>query len=86
MNATPAHEARISEDSPSVHTHLGILQSVVQRMADNSASCKTWCITIVSAVMVVVADKSNPKLFWLAIMPIPVFLVLDVYYLALGNP
>jgi hypothetical protein len=29
---------KINEDSPSVQTHLGIIQSVIQRMASNCAS------------------------------------------------
>lgn len=75
--------ALISEQSPSVHAHLSILQGVIQRMAANSASCKTWCITVVSAILVLVADKQKPELFWLAMFPIPVFAILDVYYLGL---
>jgi hypothetical protein len=74
---------QLDESSPSVHTHLNILQGVVQRMASNSASCKTWCITIVSAVLVLIADKGKPELFWLALFPIPVFAALDIYYLGL---
>ena len=52
----------LDETSPSVQAHLGIIQGVIQRMATNSAACKTWCITIVSAILVVVADKQNPNL------------------------
>ena len=66
-----------------VQAHLGMLQNVVQRMASNSASCKTWCITIVSAIIVAVADKPNDKLLWIAAIPIPAFLLLDAYYLGL---
>ncbi len=73
----------LDDRSPSVQTHLGIIQGVIQRMAANSASCKTWCITIVAAIVVVVADKDKPSLGWLAVLPILVFAILDVYYLAL---
>lgn len=73
----------ISEESASVQTHLQILQSVTQRMANNSASCKTWCITMVSAILVLVSNKGNPDLAWLAILPTVLFLSLDSYYLAL---
>ena len=73
----------LNETSPSVQTHLGILQSVIQRMATNSTSCKTWCITVVSAILVIVADKGNPKLAFLALVPTFLFLTLDAYYLAL---
>ena len=63
--------------------HMTMLQGIVQRMAANSASCKTWCITIVSAVVVAVADKGNANLLWIAALPIPAFFMLDVYYLGL---
>lgn len=66
-----------------IQVHLTMLQNVVQRMASNSASCKTWCITIVSAIIVAVADKPNELLLWIAAIPIPAFLLLDAYYLGL---
>jgi len=34
---------QIDGESPSIQTHLGILQGVIQRMASNSSSCKAWC-------------------------------------------
>lgn len=73
----------LDESSPSVQAHLGIVQAIVQRMAGNSASCKTWCVTIVSAVLVIVADKSNPMLALVALFPTMLFAALDIYYLAL---
>lgn len=74
---------KLTEASPSVQTHLGILQSVVQRMASNSSQCKAWCITIVSAILVIVADKSKPDFAWIALFPAILFLTLDAYYLTL---
>ena len=49
------------ENCQAVQAHLGIVQSVIQRMSANSASCKTWCITLVSAILVVVANKDEPQ-------------------------
>jgi hypothetical protein len=74
---------KITEASPSVQTHLGILQGVIERMASNSTFSKTWCITVVSAILVVVADKGKPDYAFLAFIPTLLFFVLDVYYLAL---
>ena len=76
-------ERMYCEDSPSVQAHLGIVQSVIQRMASNSASCKAWCITLVAAVLVIVADKGNPAYALIAAVPTLLFLALDTYYLAL---
>ena len=74
---------RLSEESGSVQFHLQIIQGVIQRMATNSTSCKTWCITIVSAILVLIADKNRPELALLALVPAFLFLALDAYYLAL---
>lgn len=78
-----AEEDTFRENSQAVHAHLGITQSVIQRMASNSASCKAWCITLVSAILVLVADKGKPEYAWLALIPTVLFLALDAYYLAL---
>lgn len=73
----------LSEESPSVQMHLGILQNTIERMASNSTSSKTWCITVVSAMLVVVADKNKPDFALLSFIPIILFLALDTYYLAM---
>lgn len=52
-------------------------------MAANSAGCKTWCITTVSAILVIILNKDNKFSAWIAIFPAFMFFVLDVYYLAL---
>jgi hypothetical protein len=74
---------QIETASPSVQTHLGILQGVIERMASNSMSSKAWCIALVSAVLVIVADKEKPDLALLALIPTVLFLALGAYYLAL---
>jgi len=73
----------IDGESPSIQTHLGILQNVIQRMASNSSSSKAWCVTLVSAVLVIVADKGKPDYAFIAMLPTFVFAALDAYYLAL---
>lgn len=71
------------ENSVAVQAHLNITQSVIQRMASNSGTCKAWCITLVSAILVIIADKGKPNYAFIAIVPTFLFLVLDTYYLAL---
>lgn len=84
MTTTSASQAAVlSEASPSVQAHLQIMQSVINRMATNSASCKAWCITLVSAILVIVADKAKPNFAYIALLPTFLFLALDAYYLAL---
>lgn len=74
---------KVGFESPSVQSYLAILQSVISRMASNSAACKTWCITLVSAIVVVIADKGKPNYVWISVVPIALFLLLDSYYLFL---
>ena len=73
----------LNEESSAVQAHLTIVQGVIQRMAENSRSCKVWCITLVSAVLVFVARTDNPDHALIALVPLALFLVLDTYYLAL---
>src|SRR3954462_8235386 len=79
MNVTEEFQ----ENPQAVQSHLAILQSAIQRMATNSSSSKAWCFTLVSAILVIVADKGKPQYAWIAIFPTILFLFLDVYYLAL---
>lgn len=74
---------QLTEASPSVQTHLGIIQGVIERMAANSTSSKAWCIAVVSAMLVVVAGKNKPDYALLALIPAFLFLALDAYYLAM---
>ncbi len=73
----------LNTDSSSVQSYLAILQNVISRMASNSASCKTWCVTLVSAILVLVADKTKPDYALIAIVPVLLFFFLDAYYLGL---
>ena len=73
----------LKESSDAVQTHLTICQGIIQRMAANSTSCKAWCIALVSAILVVVADKHVPNYVLIAVLPTALFYVLDSYYLGL---
>jgi len=73
----------LKESSEAVQTHLNICQNIIQRMAANSTSSKAWCIALVSAILVVVADKHVPNYVLIAVLPTALFYVLDSYYLGL---
>ena len=62
---------------------LNIAQGIISRMANNSANCRTWCITLVAAIMILVARTDNPFYTLIAFVPTTLFLFLDMYYLAL---
>jgi len=79
----PTTKDKDTYNPQAVQTHLGILQGTIERMAGNSAAAKAWSITLVSAILVIVADKHQPRFVWLALIPTLLFLGLDAYYLAL---
>ena len=81
--AEQSETKKYGADSDAVRAHLSILQAVIQRMAGNSASCKTWCITIVAAMLVLVTRTETTNYVLLAFVPAVLFLFLDTYYLAL---
>lgn len=62
--------------------HLELIQSVVSRLAGNSASTKTWCVTLVAAIFALSAKDANQNYFILALLPVIVFWMLDSYYLS----
>ena len=74
---------RLNEESSAVQTHLTIMQGVINRMAENSRSCKVWCVTLVAATLVLVARTGEPQHALIALVPTLLFLFLDSYYLAL---
>ncbi len=78
-----AQESSLNHESTAVQKHLEIMQGVISRMAENSRSCKVWCVTLVSAVLVLVARTEKPEYALIALIPALLFLILDTYYLAL---
>lgn len=71
------------KENSAVQNHINILQNVISRMASNSANCKTWAITIISAIIVLLIDKSNTNIFYIAYVPLAMFFFLDCFYLGL---
>ena len=66
-----------------IQSHLEMLQGVIQRMAENSRSCKLWSITALSAVLFLAARTGVPWYTLIALVPLSLFFLLDVYYLSL---
>jgi hypothetical protein len=64
-----------------IDAHLTMIQSVINRMATNSSASKAWCVTLVSALLVVILDKGRPEFLPIAIVPVALFFSLDAYYL-----
>lgn len=71
------------KDNSAIQNHINILQNIITRMASNSANSKTWAITIVSAIIVLLIDKSKTNTFYIAYVPLAMFFFLDSFYLGL---
>ena len=78
-----SEQSHLGHDSAAVQKHLEIIQGVINRMAENSRSCKVWCVTLVAATLVLVARTGEPQHALIALVPTLLFLFLDSYYLAL---
>ena len=78
-----ANQSCLGHESLAVHKHLEIMQGVIGRMAENSRSCKVWCVTLVAAVLVLVARTGEPQHALIAIVPASLLYLLDAYYLML---
>lgn len=73
-----------NKDCSAVQAHIAMLQGIISRMANNSANCKTWAVTIIAAMLVLIADEnmgfSNIEICYI---PVALFFFLDCYYLGL---
>ena len=76
-------QSSLDYNSSGVQKHLEINQNVIMRMGENSRSCKVWCVTLVSAVLVLVAQTGKANHALIALGPTVLFYVLDAYYLSL---
>jgi hypothetical protein len=70
-------------DNNSIQSHINLLQGIITRMSNYSASCKTWCITLVTAILAFTAEGERAHLSWACYYPIILFLLLDSYYLSM---
>lgn len=69
-------------DSPAAVAHLTLLQGVINRLANNSASCKAWCLVIVSALLSLAGATHASGIVTFALVPVVIFGCLDGMYLA----
>jgi len=72
----------LTAESTAAIAHINLLQGIINRLANNSASCKTWCITLVAAVLSLAGSAHNPAIVAIALVPVVVFGIIDTTYLA----
>lgn len=64
--------------------YISLLQENINRMASNSANCKTWLVTILAALLAIqVSLQELQGILWIALIPAILFYILDSYYLGL---
>lgn len=72
----------MSNQDYTIH-YISLLQENINRMSNQSANCKTWTITIVSAMIVLlVQTKQAPFYLMYCYLPILMFCFVDICYLA----
>jgi hypothetical protein len=69
-------------DNPAVTTHINLLQGIINRLANNSSSCKTWCLTLVGALLSLAGATHTPAIVTFALVPVVIFGFVDTMYLA----
>ncbi|HCR91286.1 MAG TPA: hypothetical protein DIW50_12685 [Prolixibacteraceae bacterium] len=62
--------------------HLEFIQNVITRMNSNSFLLKGWAVTLVSALFALAANDSNLNYVLISYIAIPVFWVLDGFYIS----
>ena len=82
MAVDPSSSPFWPADSPAATTHITLLQGIIARLANNSASCKTWCLTLVAALLSLSGAAHLPQMVTATLVPILIFGFLDVMYLA----
>ena len=80
---TNTKDTEMSYDKTDALKYIDILQSCITRMANNSEKCKTWCITIVAALIALCLKGEQEKYSWLIFIPIFSLWFLDAFYLYL---
>jgi hypothetical protein len=62
--------------------HLEFIQSTINRMSNNSFLIKGWGITLVSALFALAASQSDNTFIFITYLSIPVFWILDGFYIS----
>src|ERR1700676_1584858 len=82
MTDNPISSPLWPADNPAVIAHVNLLQGIVSRLAANSASSKTWCLTLVAALVSLTGATHSPGIVTFSLVPIVIFGFMDMMYLA----
>lgn len=67
--------------TPQENSHLEFIQKVISRLNGNSFATKTWSVSLVSALFLLLAQGSNTRYCIVTLLPAIVFWMMDGYYL-----
>lgn len=65
-----------------VRHYINLIQDNINRMAANSANCKTWLITLITADLIFSRGTLLHNM-WILLFPTMLFFLIDCYYLGL---
>ena len=82
MNGNPAGTPFWPSDNPAVIANINLLQGIITRLANNSASSKTWCLTLTGALVSLTGATHVPGIITFALVPIVIFGFIDTMYLS----
>lgn len=63
--------------------HLEMIESIIERLGNNSFQLKGWAVALVAIVGTLSAQGSDKRFFLLAFLPLLAFWWLDAFYLQL---
>ena len=75
----------LAAGNSAVTAHINLIQGIINRLANNSASCKTWCLTLVGALVSLASATHAPGMITFALVAVAIFGFMDTMYLASEN-
>lgn len=77
------NNTKVTFSSSEVQGFISQLDSIINRMANNSANAKNWLMTLIAAVVAIQwSQNSLDKILWL-LVPTALFMLTDMYYLGM---
>jgi hypothetical protein len=74
-------DARLVASDPATVAHINLLQGIIARLAGASASCKTWCSTLVGALLGLAGAVHVAQFVLAAVIATVLLVYLDILYL-----
>ena len=84
-NQQAREDTFLPADNEAVIKHMEMYQSIITRLASNSAGCKNFAIPLITAILGFIVVEKQAALIWLSVLPIVLFYFVDCYYLVLEN-